>query len=285
VQLISEITHDTTTQIVESTKGEKEYFIEGIFMQSDLKNRNGRIYPKPVMEGQVKAYNESFVGRKRALGELGHPDNPAVNLERVSHNITTLEYKNNTDVHGKAKLMDTPYGNIAKSFVREGVELGVSSRGLGSIKESSGTRVVQNDFFLSAIDIVADPSAPSAFVNGIMEGKEWILVDGVLVEEDLDKLQNIIDAESRTKDAKFAESNVFSNLDIILANAHRLNESEEDTQAKYMKQFEEYMKKIESMHKRAKSGFKKNVVTLDVSGLAGLLARTADEEFYKGLFK
>ncbi len=222
MQLITEMTHDAKIQIVEGAEGHKDYYIEGVFMQSDIKNRNGRIYPKPVMERQLKAYNESFVGRKRALGELGHPENPSVNLERVSHNITVLEYANNTDITGKAKLMDTPYGNIAKSFVREGVELGVSSRGLGSIKESAGARVVQNDFFLSAIDIVADPSAPSAFVSGIMEGKEWIIVDGVLVEQDLKQLQDQINKDVRNGGAALAEANVFANLDKLLANAKRL---------------------------------------------------------------
>lgn len=225
MQLITEMTYDSKVQIVESADGGKDYFIEGIFMQSDMKNRNGRIYPKPVMERQLTSYNENFVGRKRALGELGHPENPSVNLERVSHNIVMLEYKNNTDIHGKAKLMDTPYGNIAKSFVREGVELGVSSRGLGSIKESAGARVVQNDFFLSAVDIVADPSAPSAFVSGIMEGKEWIIVDGVLVEQDLAALQDQINKDTRNGGAALAEANVFSNFELLKAmeaNAKRL---------------------------------------------------------------
>jgi len=213
MQLITEMTNDAKVLIVEGTDGKKEYFIEGVFMQSDLKNRNGRVYPKPVMESQVKAYNENFVGRTRALGELGHPENPSVNLERVSHNITVLEYKTSTDVYGKAKLMDTPYGAIAKEFVREGIELGVSSRGLGSIKESAGERIVQNDFFLSAIDIVADPSAPSAFVSGIMEGKEWIMVEGVLVEQELEMLQDKINERTRTEGALRAEQMVFLDMD------------------------------------------------------------------------
>lgn len=223
MQLMTELVHDAKTQIVENASGEKEYFIEGIFLQSDLKNRNGRIYPGAVMESQIKAYNETFVGRKRALGELGHPENPSVNLERVSHNIVTLEYANKTDVHGKAKLIDTPYGNIAKSFVREGIELGVSSRGLGSIRESNGARIVQNDFYLSAVDIVADPSAPSAFVNGIMENKEWIIVDGVLVEQDLATLQDQINKDVRSNGTAFADANVFNHLDKILENAKRIN--------------------------------------------------------------
>ncbi len=221
--LMTETTFDANVQIVESADGGgKDYFIEGVFMQDTVKNRNGRVYPKPVMERQLKAYNEAFVGRKRALGELGHPENPSVNLERVSHNIQKLEYTSATDVSGKAKLMDTPYGNIAKSFVREGIELGVSTRGLGSIKESAGARVVQNDFFLSAIDIVADPSAPSAFVSGIMEGKEWVIVDGVLVEQDLAKLQDQINKDVRNGGSTLAEANIFTHLDVLLANAKRL---------------------------------------------------------------
>ncbi len=221
--LMTETTFDANVQIVESADGGgKDYFIEGVFMQDTVKNRNGRVYPKPVMERQLKAYNESFVGRKRALGELGHPENPSVNLERVSHNIQKLEYTSATDVSGKAKLMDTPYGNIAKSFVREGIELGVSTRGLGSVKESAGARVVQNDFFLSAIDIVADPSAPSAFVSGIMEGKEWLIVDGVLVEQDLAKLQAQVNKDVRNGGSTLAEANIFTHVDALLANVKRL---------------------------------------------------------------
>lgn len=222
MKLITETVYEAEAQIVESAEGSKDYFISGVFMQSEVKNRNGRIYPKKVMEAQVKSYSETFVGRKRALGELGHPDNPSVNLERVSHNIESLSFANDTDIVGKAKLMDTPYGNIAKSFVREGIELGVSSRGLGSVKESAGARVVQGDFYLTAVDIVADPSAPSAFVNGIMEGKEWIIVDGVLVERDLKELQEKIDKDTRAGGTAFAESNVFNNLDVLLINAQRL---------------------------------------------------------------
>ena len=223
MQLIAETCYDTSAQILESASGgDKEYYIEGVFMQDTIKNRNGRIYPKPVLEAQIKAYTKTFVNRKRALGELGHPANPDVNLERVSHNIVDLSYVNETDVSGKAKLIDTPYGNIAKSFVREGIEMGVSTRGLGSVKESAGARVVQSDFFLSAVDIVADPSAPSAFVNGIMEGKEWILVDGVLVEQDLEKLQAQIDKDASVGGIALAESSVFAHLDKLLENAKKL---------------------------------------------------------------
>lgn len=215
MKLITETVHDAKTVIQEGANGEKEIFIEGIFMQSDIKNRNGRVYPTPVLDGQLKEYNSTFVSRKRALGELGHPENPSVNLERVSHNIVELKYESKTDVYGKAKLMDTPYGNIAKSFVREGIELGVSSRGLGSIRESSGTKVVQGDFRLSAIDIVADPSAPKAFVSGIMECKEWIIVDGVLTERELGELKDEIDDQTKKYGALVAEGNIFKMLDNI----------------------------------------------------------------------
>ena len=215
MKLITETVHDAKTVIQEGANGEKEYFIEGVFMQSDIKNRNGRVYPTPVLDGQLKEYNTSFVSRKRALGELGHPENPSVNLERVSHNIIELKYESKTDVYGKAKLMDTPYGAIAKSFVKEGIELGVSSRGLGSIRESSGSKIVQNDFRLSAIDIVADPSAPKAFVNGIMESREWILVDGVLTERELESLKDEVDEQTKKYGALVAEANIFKMLDNV----------------------------------------------------------------------
>ena len=221
MQFMSEVFDESKTIIVEGTGGEKDYFIEGVFMQSDIKNRNGRIYPGSIMESQVGSYNTTFVERNRAYGELDHPAGPSVNLDRVSHNIVSLR-KEGHDVMGKAKLMDTPMGNIAKAIVREGCQLGVSSRGLGSIKESEGARVVQGDFRLTAIDIVGDPSAPSAFVNGIMEGREWIIVDGVLVEQDLDALQAMVDEDTRKGGAVYAEANIMSNIGKMLDNAKRL---------------------------------------------------------------
>lgn len=222
MKLIIEESHSSRALITESENGEKNYYIEGVFMQSGIENRNGRIYPKPVMESQIGDYNSQYVSRKRAMGELGHPENPTVNLERVSHNIVELKYINETDIQGKAKLMDTPYGSIAKAFVREGIELGVSSRGLGTIKESGGKRIVQGNFMLKAIDIVGDPSAPSAFVNGIMEGREWIMEEGVLMERSLSELQSMVNRDTRSSGVAFAESNIFKNFDRILANAEKL---------------------------------------------------------------
>lgn len=198
MKLITDIIEESRLIVEDADNGVKNYFIEGIFMQSGVKNRNGRIYPNEVLDGQVRTYNENFVQRGRAMGELGHPENPTVNLERVSHNIVSLKRESNTDVQGRAKLLDTPYGNIAKSLVKEGIQLGVSSRGLGSIKESGGASVVQNDFYLAAVDIVADPSAPSAFVNGIMENKEWVLVEGVLTERDVEEIKQEVNEAART---------------------------------------------------------------------------------------
>jgi len=167
--------------IIEETEGKKSMYIEGIFLQGNMKNRNNRMYPVEVLEKEVIRYCESFVNKGRALGELGHPDGPTVNLDRVSHKIVSLQREGNNFV-GKAKLLDTPMGNIAKSLIDEGVTLGVSSRGIGSLRETSeGYKVVGEDFMLAtAADIVADPSAPDAFVNGIMEGVEWIWESGIL---------------------------------------------------------------------------------------------------------
>lgn len=167
--------------IIEETEGKKSMYIEGIFLQGNMKNRNNRMYPVEVLEKEVSRYCESFVAKGRALGELGHPDGPTVNLDRVSHKIVSLQREGNNFI-GKAKLLDTPMGNIAKSLIDEGVTLGVSSRGIGSLRETSeGYKVVGEDFMLAtAADIVADPSAPDAFVNGIMEGVEWIWESGIL---------------------------------------------------------------------------------------------------------
>ena len=170
--------------ITEGKGSKKKMYIEGVFLQGDLKNRNGRMYPVQTLAKEVNRYNEAFVGKGRALGELGHPDGPTVNLDRVSHKITSLRQEGNNFV-GKAQLLDTPMGKIAKSLLDEGVTLGVSSRGVGSLRESSnGCKVVGEDFMLAtAADIVADPSAPDAFVSGIMEGKEWVWEGGILREQ------------------------------------------------------------------------------------------------------
>jgi hypothetical protein len=191
--LIKEV-FDTTNVIVESAKnGKKDYFIEGIFLQSDLKNRNGRMYPESVMDAEVGRYIKESVQKNRAYGELGHPDSPSINLDRVSHMITSLR-KEGTNWIGKAKIMETPMGNIARGLLDGGANLGVSSRALGSLKmNNEGVNVVQNDFMLStAADIVADPSAPDAFVRGIMESKEWIFVDGKFVEQNIEEMQKQI---------------------------------------------------------------------------------------------
>ena len=169
--------------IVEGKGAKKKMYIEGVFLQGDIKNRNGRMYPVGTLTKEVNRYNESFVQKGRALGELGHPDGPTVNLDRVSHKITSLRQEGNNFM-GKAQLLDTPMGKIAKSLIGEGVTLGVSSRGVGSLKEDrDGCKVVGEDFMLAtAADIVADPSAPDAFVSGIMEGKEWVWEGGILRE-------------------------------------------------------------------------------------------------------
>ena len=172
--------------LVEDNGGKKSYKIRGIFLQSDLKNRNGRVYPKQVLEQEVSRYNREFINKKRAFGELGHPDGPTVNLERVSHMITSLTPDGKNFV-GEAKIMDTPYGKIVKGLIDEGAQLGVSSRGMGSIIQRNGANYVKDDFYLAtAADIVADPSAPDAFVEGIMEAKEWVWENGKLVERDIE---------------------------------------------------------------------------------------------------
>ena len=172
--------------LVEETNGKKNYKIRGIFLQSNVKNRNGRVYPREVLVREVNRYNKDFVERKRAFGELGHPDGPTVNLERVSHMITKLS-SSGKDFIGEAKIMNTPYGKIVKGLIDEGAQLGVSSRGMGSIMNRNGVNYVKDDFYLAtAADIVADPSAPDAFVEGIMEAKEWVWENGVLIEKDIE---------------------------------------------------------------------------------------------------
>jgi len=174
--------------IVEEKNGKKNMFIEGIFLQGDLQNRNGRMYPMSVLRKEVQRYNENHVQSGRALGELGHPEGPTVNLDRVSHKIVSLK-ESGTNFIGKAKILSTPMGQIAQSLISEGVKLGVSSRGIGSLKPTrEGVQVVSDDFMLStAADIVADPSAPDAFVEGIMEGREWVWDGGVLREQNIAK--------------------------------------------------------------------------------------------------
>ena len=194
--------------ITEKYKGKKRLCIEGTFLQAEIKNRNGRMYPLSTLSNEVKRYNESFVGKGRALGELGHPEGPTVNLDRVSHKITSLVQEGN-NFRGKATLLDTPMGKIAQSLLGEGVMLGVSSRGVGSLKEDhTGCKVVGEDFQLAtAADIVADPSAPDAFVNGIMEGKEWVWEGGTLREqlaERTEKRINTLVTQKRLEEKKLS---------------------------------------------------------------------------------
>jgi len=186
MKLIREHTEEVKYLVEAPVGKEKNYFIEGIFLQAEMKNRNGRSYPLETMQKEVNRYTSEYINKNRAYGELGHPDSPTINLDRVSHMIKELRLEGQNYV-GKAKIMDTPYGKIVKSLIDEGANLGVSSRGMGSLKTTSdGTQVVQDDFMLAtAADIVADPSAPDAFVRGVMEGKEWVFVDGKFIEADI----------------------------------------------------------------------------------------------------
>ena len=185
MRLIKEF-NDSINYLTEDSKDPKKpnVFIEGVFLQSDLKNKNGRVYPKEIMQREVQRYVNENVKTKRAYGELGHPDGPTVNLDRVSHMITDLREDGNNWI-GKAKIMDTPMGKIVKNLLDEGAQLGVSSRGMGSLEEKGGEKIVSKDFMLAAVDIVADPSAPNAFVDGIMEGKEWVWDNGVIRESSI----------------------------------------------------------------------------------------------------
>ena len=187
--------------LVEETNGKKNYKIKGVFLQSDIKNRNGRIYENDILSKEVDRYSKEFIDKKRAFGELGHPDGPVVNLERVSHMITSLKPEGKNFI-GEAKIMDTPYGKIVKGLIDEGAQLGVSSRGMGSLIQRNGANYVKDDFYLAtAADIVADPSAPDAFVEGIMENKEWVWDNGRLVERDIEAWkQQIREAKQRKLD-------------------------------------------------------------------------------------
>jgi len=192
MKLISEFNDYSVTPVIieQNEKGEKEYFIEGIFMQSEIKNRNGRVYPKEVMEKEVNRYVKEFVEKDRAFGELGHPEGPTINLDKVSHMITSLEEDGNNYV-GRAKILSTPNGQIVRSLISDGAKLGVSSRGLGSLEQRGGAQYVKDDFQLAtAGDIVADPSAPEAFVEGIYEGREWVMENGILKAVDMERMQN-----------------------------------------------------------------------------------------------
>jgi hypothetical protein len=199
MKLITEFTENETLQCIVEKKenGEKNYVIEGVFAQADKKNRNGRVYPKPIMEKAVGKYVKEQVSKKRAVGELNHPEGPTVNLDKVSHLITDLKFEGN-DVVGKAQILDTPMGKIVKGLLEGGVQLGVSTRGMGSLENRNGAMVVKDDFILSTVDIVQDPSAPEAFVNGIMEGVDWVWNNGVLCPQVIEKMETEIKTAPKT---------------------------------------------------------------------------------------
>ena len=211
MKLITETIEDIEVLTEANTKGGKDYKIRGVFMQADIKNRNGRVYPVATLSKEVARYTTEYINKRRAFGELGHPDGPTVNLERVSHMITSLKPEGKNFV-GEAKIMDTPYGKIVKNLIDEGAQLGVSSRGMGSIQSSSQGNVVGKDFYLATVaDIVADPSAPDAFVEGIMEGKEWVWDNGVLKSKSIEEYKSEIERARRTELAE-VKSKVFKDF-------------------------------------------------------------------------
>jgi len=212
MKLITEVVEDI--QIITEAKenGEKSYMIEGIFMQGNKKNRNGRVYPMQVLQREVKRYTEEYIDKNRAYGELGHPQGPTINLDRVSHMIKEL-YQDGDNFRGKAKIMDTPMGKIVKNLMDEGATLGVSTRGMGSLRSKGGANEVQDDFMLAtAGDIVADPSAPDAFVEGIMEGKEWVWDNGLIKEVEIADYANQINEAARKRQTEEAMLNVFADF-------------------------------------------------------------------------
>ena len=214
MKLIREEIETAKVTITEGKNGKKNHFIEGVFLQGEIKNRNGRMYPLATLQREAASYNQKYIEKGRALGELGHPDGPTINLDRVSHLITSLKQEG-TNYVGKARLLDTPMGNIAKNLIDEGVKLGVSSRGLGTIRERDGVKVVMDDFMLAtAADIVADPSAPDAFVEGIMEGKEWVWEGNTLRERIASETKNKIESlvtQKRLEEHKLSLFNEFIN--------------------------------------------------------------------------
>lgn len=215
MKLICEVTEEIKVIKEGAAKAPKNYFIEGVFLQAELKNRNGRMYPRELLEKEIERYTKEYVNKNRAFGELGHPDGPTINLDRVSHMITEMRAAGN-NFYGKAKIMSTPMGNIVKSLIDEGARLGVSSRGMGSLRtEGRDIQIVQDDFYLAtAADIVADPSAPDAFVNGIMEGKEWVWDNGILKEQQVQSLKAEIEknAKSNLKEASVEAFTKFMKL-------------------------------------------------------------------------
>jgi len=198
MKFITEVAEDIKFLVEKKEGGGKNVFIEGIFAQYDKQNKNGRIYPKSVMEKEIGRYQD-VINAKRALGELGHPANPSINLDKASHLITMLKMESNGSVMGKAKILETPMGIIARNLIENGVQLGVSTRGLGSLKEKNGVNEVQSDFHLATVDIVADPSAPDAFVQGIYESAEWVCENGVWKTIDIEKAQKALKESSKAK--------------------------------------------------------------------------------------
>ena len=202
VKLISEEIQDVEYITEQKENGKKNYKIKGIFMQADIKNRNGRVYPQAVLEKEVRRYNKDQINNNRAYGELGHPEGPTINLERASHMITKL-FPDGKNFIGEAKILSTPMGKIVENLLDDGAKLGVSSRGMGSLNQKNGANYVRDDFYLAtAADIVADPSAPNAFVQGIMEGKEWVWNHGTLVEAELVRMKDRIERRTRSRHAK-----------------------------------------------------------------------------------
>ena len=202
LKLISEEVQDVEYITEQKDNGKKNYKIKGIFMQADIKNRNGRVYPMEVLQKEVRRYNKEQIKENRAFGELGHPEGPTINLERASHMITAL-YPDGKNFIGEAKILSTPMGKIVENLMEDGAKLGVSSRGMGSLNQKNGANYVRNDFYLAtAADIVADPSAPNAFVEGIMEGKDWVWNNGTLVEAELVRMKDRIERRTKSKHAK-----------------------------------------------------------------------------------
>ena len=203
MKLIAEQIQDVQYLKEEDEKGKSNYKIRGIFLQGNIKNRNGRVYPVEVLEKEVNRYNKEFVNENRAYGELGHPEGPTVNLERVSHMVTSLK-RDGDNFIGEAKIMSTPMGKIVENIMDDGGKLAVSSRGMGSLEQKKGANYVKDDFYLAtAADIVADPSAPQAFVEGIMEGKEWVWDNGILKEVEIAEIQEDIERNIRSRNAKY----------------------------------------------------------------------------------
>jgi hypothetical protein len=210
MKLITEFNQEDLSYITEGTGKAKNTFIEGVFMQTEAKNRNGRMYPKKVMESAVGKYITEQVSKGRAVGELNHPDGPTINLDKVSHRITSLKFEGN-NVVGKALVLNTPMGKVVKGLIEGGVQLGVSSRGMGSLETKKDMSVVKDDYHLATIDIVQDPSAPEAFVNGIMEGVEWVWDNGILKAQQIEKYETEI-KQARTAQLKEKQSELFADF-------------------------------------------------------------------------